>query len=243
MHITHIKSLIMVLAVGLVSFASHAAQNIAYQDADTRFTVVADGVVRMEWHPEGRFLDSPSLLASERDYPATDYRVDDRRGKVTITTPRMTATYTKGSGAFSRDNLRIRSAKGMHPAFDWRPGDSQKGNLKGTTRTLDGLEGDMQTQTWVSDMKKGERRSLDDGILATDGWTFIDDSDGYIFDNGGEDGWNWVAERDSARSQDWYFMAYGHDYKQALRDFTLFAGKVPLPPRYAFGYWLSLIHI
>ena len=239
MHITHIKSLIMVLAVGLVSFASHAAQNIAYQDADTRFTVVADGVVRMEWHPEGRFLDSPSLLASERDYPATDYRVDDRRGKVTITTPRMTVTYTKGSGAFSRDNLRIRSAKGMHPAFDWRPGDSQKGNLKGTTRTLDGLEGDMQTQTWVSDMKKGERRSLDDGILATDGWTFIDDSDGYIFDNGGEDGWNWVAERDSARSQDWYFMAYGHDYKQALRDFTLFAGKVPLPPRYAFGYWWS----
>lgn len=34
-------------------------------------------------------------------------------------------------------------------------------------------------------------------------------------------------------------MAYGNDYKGALKDFTLFAGKVPLPPRSAFGYWWS----
>src|SRR3712207_7668572 len=30
-----------------------------------------------------------------------------------------------------------------------------------------------------------------------------------------------------------------HDYKKALKDFTAFAGQVPLPPRYAFGYWWS----
>ena len=34
-------------------------------------------------------------------------------------------------------------------------------------------------------------------------------------------------------------MAYGHNYKKALRDFTVFSGRVPLPPRYAFGYWWS----
>ena len=34
-------------------------------------------------------------------------------------------------------------------------------------------------------------------------------------------------------------MAYGHDYKKALKDFTRFAGRMPLPPRYAFGYWWS----
>ena len=32
---------------------------------------------------------------------------------------------------------------------------------------------------------------------------------------------------------------YGHDYKAALKDYTLFAGRMPLPPRYAFGYWWS----
>ena len=34
-------------------------------------------------------------------------------------------------------------------------------------------------------------------------------------------------------------MGYGHDYKSALKDFTVFAGKMPLPPRFTFGYWWS----
>lgn len=221
------------------SLTLSAADNVAYSDAHARFIVVSDGVVRMEWHPDGKFLDGPSLLATERTYPDVQYNVADRAGKVTITTPRMTVTYRKGA-PFTSDNLRVQSAKGLVPAFDWHPGDTQKGNLKGTTRTLDGLEGDVQTQTWVADMKQGERRALDDGLLATDGWTLVDDSHGYIFDSGGDDGWQWVAERDTIDGAiDWYFMAYGHDYKAALRDFTIFAGRVPLPPRYAFGYWWS----
>ena len=73
--------------------------------------------------------------------------------------------------------------------------------------------------------------------LDTDGWTFIDDSQGLLFDN--DKDWDWVKERPANGGQDWYFMAYGHDYKAALKDYTLFAGKVPLPPRYAFGYWWS----
>lgn len=220
------------------SLCATAASNVAYSDNNVRFTVIADGVVRMEWQPDGRFTDGPSLLAVERDYPEAHYSVTDRRGTVTVSTPRMVLTYRKGTGAFTAANTRIRSARGFFP-FDWRPGDVQQGNLKGTTRTLDGLEADVQTQTWVSDMKQGERRTLDDGLLATDGWTLIDDSHGYVFDDGGDDGNPWVAERPGAEGQDWYFMAYGHDYKSALHDFTLFAGRIPLPPRYAFGYWWS----
>lgn len=121
--------------------------------------------------------------------------------------------------------------------FSWKPGMQQKGNLKGTYRTLDGMDGDTQTQTWVADTKKGEKLKLEDGLLATDGWTFIDDSQGLLFDN--DKDWDWVKERPANGGQDWYFMAYGHDYKAALKDYTLFAGKVPLPPRYAFGYWWS----
>ncbi|XP_019861971.1 PREDICTED: uncharacterized protein LOC105315496, partial [Amphimedon queenslandica] len=39
--------------------------------------------------------------------------------------------------------------------------------------------------------------------------------------------------------QDLYFFGHGHDYKGALHDFTLVAGKIPLPPRYAFGIFYS----
>ena len=42
--------------------------------------------------------------------------------------------------------------------------------------------------------------------------------------------------------RDLYFFGHGHNYTMALQDFTLLAGKIPLPPRYAFGvyyyrYW------
>lgn len=112
-----------------------------------------------------------------------------------------------------------------------------KGNLKGTFRTLDGLDGDEQSQSWMADSKQHAKINLEDGLLATDGWTFIDDSKGFLFDNDQE--WKWVKERSDKDGQDWYFMAYGHDYKTALKDFTVFAGKIPLPPRFAFGYWWS----
>ena len=78
---------------------------------------------------------------------------------------------------------------------------------------------------------------LEDGLIARDGWTLIDDSQSLLFDD--DPKWQWVEERKSTDGQDWYFMAYGTDYKRALNDFTVFAGKMPLPPRYAFGYWWS----
>ena len=34
-----------------------------------------------------------------------------------------------------------------------------------------------------------------------------------------------MKERPANGGQDWYFIAYGHDYKAALKDYTLFAGK------------------
>lgn len=35
--------------------------------------------------------------------------------------------------------------------------------------------------------------------------------------------------------QDWYFFGYGHDYAQALYDFTLVSGEHPMIPRYVYG--------
>lgn len=48
---------------------------------------------------------------------------------------------------------------------------------------------------------------------------------------------NWVENRDSTDRVDWYMFAYGHDYKSAVSDFTKIGGRIPLPPKYAFGYW------
>lgn len=225
----------LLLLFGLCTMQTPQAQdlhkNVAYADNHVRFTVISDGAVRMEYAPDGQFVDAKSFVAVQRAYPAADYRV--KRGAwIEIATPKMVLRYRKNSGPFTASNLSVRSPKRAAVPFVWKPGMQQKGNLKGTYRTLDGYDGD----TYVYDERR-PKMPIEDGLLATDGWTLIDDSDNFLFD--GDKEWEWVEKRPDDGAQDWYFLAYGHDYKAALRDFTLFAGKMPLPPRYAFGYWWS----
>lgn len=225
----------LLLLLGLCAMQTPQAQdlhkNVAYADNHVRFTVISDGAVRMEYAPDGQFVDTKSFVAVQRAYPAADYRV--KRGAwIKIATPKMVLRYRKNSGPFTASNLSVCSPKGAAVPFVWKPGMQQKGNLKGTYRTLDGYDGD----TYVYDERR-PKMPIEDGLLATDGWTLIDDSDNFLFD--GDKEWEWVEKRPDDGAQDWYFLAYGHDYKAALRDFTLFAGKMPLPPRYAFGYWWS----
>lgn len=227
------KKLLMLLCLCLVQRpqAQDLQRNIAYADDHVRFTVIADGALRMEYAPDGGFVDAKSFVAVEREYPAAEYRV--KRGAwIEIATPKMVVRYKKNSGPFSASNLSVRSPKGAAVPFAWKPGQQQRGNLKGTYRTLDGYDGD----TYLYDERR-PKMPIEDGLLSTDGWTLIDDSRNFLFD--GDKEWEWVEERPANGSQDWYFLAYGHDYKSALKDFTLFAGKMPLPPRYAFGYWWS----
>lgn len=216
--------------------AQETGSGIAYADPNVRFTVISDGMIRMEYAPDGQFVDEPSFIAVNRTYPQTDFRVKKGKKKVEIITRKMKLSYRTGSGRFTAENLSIASTDKAFP-FVWKPGMKQKANLKGTHRTLDGMDGNVQTQTWVRDSQKGDTLTLEDGLLAKDGWTFIDDSEGLLFDNDPE--WSWVKPRPDNGGQDYYFMAYGHRYKEALKDFTLLAGKMPLLPRYAFGYWWS----
>lgn len=224
-------------ALSLTAAAQNA--NVVYQDSNVRFTLVTDGTVRMEYAPDGKFLDNKSFIAVNRSYPEVKYKKSETAKKVVISTDYLTLSYTKGSGPLTERNLSIVSAKTKKKAadgkhlipFTWHPGqkDAPGANLKGTYRTLDGYDGDSRGDTG--------KMPIEDGLLSRSGWTLIDDSEGYVFDNSD---WQWVAHRpNEGKTQDMYFLAYGNDYKKALHDFTVFAGKEPLPPRYAFGYWWS----
>ena len=217
--------------------------NIAWQDEHVRFTVVCDGVIRMEYAPDGKFIDDPSFIATNRRYPKVEPIVEETEQQVLVCTPRMCLSYKKGSGPFTASNLTIESAPELATQFTWHPGDVQQHNLGGTYRTLDGYDGS-RYYSWQHDKPgQGQELPLEPGLLARDGWTLIDDSRGLLFDADVNDLSSpelpWVKERQQTGAQDWYFMAYGHDYKQALSDYTLFAGRIPLPPRYCFGYWWS----
>ncbi len=223
----------MIVCCAMLSCGSMAMANVVYQDANVRFTLIDEGTLRLEYAPDGKFVDNKSFMAVIREYPKVEYGIKNSSKQVTISTVKLKLVYKKGAGPLSAENLTISSTKAISTPFTWTPGMKQKGNLKGTYRTLDGYDGaEYQYASPKYDMP------IEDGILATDGWTLIDDSHRLLFD--GDTDWDWVTERQSADgAQDWYFMAYGHDYKGALLSYTKFAGRVPLPPRYTFGYWWS----
>ena len=223
------KRIIALLAAATL-LTGNAKAEVVYSDSNVRFTLVDQSTVRMEYAPDGKFIDNKSFVAVERSYAPVKHTRKVSGKKLTIATSQLTLTYKIGSGAFTNDNLKIAGTKAAGTReISWTPGMQQKSNLKGTYRTLDGYDGNM----------RGDKpMPIEDGLLARDGWTLIDDSHSLLFD--GDPDWDWVTTRPSAEgAQDWYFMIYGHNYKQALKSFTRFAGNIPLPPRYAFGYWWS----
>ncbi len=226
-------TLISALFAGLVSV--YAAMNpVADEKAqvicgNARFTVLTDRLIRMEWAGDGIFEDRASLAIVNRNLEVPFFRVTRKGEGVVIKTDAVTLVYG-GGGRFDSGNLSV-SFKLNGKTVKWVPGADGSANLRGTTRTLDGCTG--------FDNVSFDTKDLEYGILSRDGWAIVDESGRHVLEKNGSDWGEWVACRPDGDRQDLYIFAYGHDYKAALSDFTKVAGRVPLPPKYTFGYWWS----
>ena len=192
---------------------------------NARFTVLTPQLSRMEWSADGQFEDRATLTFVNRETPVPEFKVRESKSKLTITTPALTLTYLK-NGKFSDKNLKaVFTLNGKEVV--WTPGMENPQNLLGTTRTLDGADG--------SKLKE----PMEQGILSRAGWSLIDDSQRHVLTPDGSEWEEWVEARPEGDRQDLYLFAYGHDYKQALADYALVAGRAPMPPKYTLGYWWS----
>ena len=209
---------------------------------DMRFTVLTPEMIRIEWRSasDKKFEDHATFTVVNRLLPVPNYKKTEDDTFLYITTDKLRLQYRKGSfpGTFnpaSSENLKITFQMDGR-TVTWYPWKKDALNLKGTCRTLDGANGD------------NKRSEMEDGIISRSGWYVIDDSDAARRGDGSksmllvpneEAGIDWLAEREDPAGMDWYFMGYGHDYKKALKDYTLISGKIPMPPMWALGYWYS----
>ena len=186
-----------------------------------RFTVLTPRLIRMEYSADGHFEDRPSQVFWHRRQPVPLFEARREGDGLTLTTEALRLVYRGGD--FAPETLSIAQ---LPDGPTWRYGDPDTGNLRGTTRTLDTIDGGVP---------------LDPGLLSRDGWVVIDDSRTLVFDDGG-----WLRARvvgADAGAHDLYFMGYvmGHSpgYRAALRDYTAVSGRAPLLPRWALGNWWS----
>jgi len=231
---------VLAIAAAFCALASgpKASPKAVVQDGCARFTVLRPEMIRIEYSPKGVFEDNATFTVVNRQLPVPKYSKTDDGKYVTITTDALSLRYRKGSNPLAEPaspaNLSITMSVNGNPVV-WYPGLKDPQNLKGTYRTLDGNNGD------------DYRSRLEDGLISRSGWAVINDSPSFeradgsrslalVPDSGGID---WAAPRADADALDLYFLGYGHNYKKALYDFTLIAGKIPLPPDYVLGYWYS----
>lgn len=191
------------------------ASNIV-QGKNYRITVLTAGLLRLEYSADGVFEDRATQMAFFRDFPHSSYRVIRTETGIEIHTDRIHMTYNEEE--FSAHGLSI-SVKGNLTLYHsvWHYGDEVH-DLGGTARTLDKVNGPTP---------------LEHGIISRFGFSVLDDSHSQILRS---DGWIEPRKKDI---HDLYFFGYGHDYREALKDFYYLCGPTPMLPRYALGNWWS----
>jgi hypothetical protein len=185
-----------------------------------RFQVLDPTLVRMEYIPAGVFVDAPSVSVINRDHwPQTSAQSHVADGWFIINTSVLELRYKLDSGPFDKDNLHLQwtDNSGWH---EWKPGDLDGQNMGGVPGEL----GNRSTKTVT-----------DPGPLTRKGCYLLDDSKTALFDLATD----WVKPRGVKDGLDWYFLAYGGDYKSALRQLSNLVGPVPMLPRYVFGSWFG----
>lgn len=207
---------------------------------NARFTILTPEMIRIEYSDLGVFEDRATFTIQNREMESVPtFTTNEDNDYLYISTDKLNLKYRKGTNPktvpASSKNLTI-AMEHNGSTVTWYPGKPDPLNLKGTCRTLDGCNGD------------NKRAEMEDGLISRSGWAVIDDSwtatrpDGsrsFALELSEEVDFDWWAERNDPHALDLYFLGYSNEYKKAIYDFTQIAGKIPLPPKYVFGYWYS----
>ena len=110
------------LTIALLTFTFTAQAEEVYRDNTVRFTLIDEGTIRLEYAPDGKFVDNKSFVAVIREYDDVPHKASTGGGKVVITTSKFKLTYKKDGAPLSAKNLTITSAKTLGTQFTWTPG-------------------------------------------------------------------------------------------------------------------------
>jgi alpha-glucosidase (family GH31 glycosyl hydrolase) len=196
---------------------AQAAQNPVVI-GQARFSVLTPNCIRIEYAANSKFIDTPSLFAANRKAHFDNFKLQKSGNTTTIDTGAIRLSYSPDGQPLSPNNLSATIKDGNVNGIRWAPGARNRGNLGGTTRTLDGVSGPVD---------------LGQGVVSRDGWYLLDDSTAPLLVG------DWVAGRPKTAGKDWYLFGYGTDYRAALKSLTMVGGDIPLPRKNLLGAYYS----
>ncbi len=181
-----------------------------------RITVLTERLLRLEYEKDGAFCDMATQMAICREFPAPSFTVTEEDGVLAIETGALRLRYDQKPFSSTGLSVTLKGAYSFYASI-WHYGDPAD-TLGGTARTLDEADGAIP---------------LGDGLMSMKGYAVLDDSRSMLMD---ENGHLLPAQ---PHGEDLYLFAYGHDYRDCLRDYLTLSGAVPPVPRFALGNWWS----
>lgn len=182
-----------------------------------RFTVLSDRLIRLEYNPKGIFLDNPTEVALNRNFPLVEFKFREDSTFLEIATKSFVLTYVKnkpfkGSVFSPMNNLRVQL---VNSEKIWYYGHPEARNISAPGMSLD------------ADKKLRTQKSL----FSSDGFATIDDSKNQVMDEFGN------FKNKEELSIDIYLFAYLNDFEGCLKDYYALTGSPAMVPRYALGNW------
>lgn len=126
---------------------------------NARFTVLTDALIRIEYSDTGIFEDRPTQIVLNREFELLDFEVIKQSNHLEIITEHVHLYYE--GGEFTESSLYADMKFSFSDyANRWYFGQAITGNLGGTTRTLDNIDGACD---------------LESGIMSQNGFAILTD--------------------------------------------------------------------
>lgn len=197
-----------------------SSDEVVLKGNNYRISVLTERLIRLEYHPEGVFVDNETQLVQFRNFKKPDFQVTEDNRYLVIKTKYFTLSYTKGRSFDGGKLVPMNNLKVDLNGTDryWYYHHPEVKNYKGNFISLDGTEEESKPQN---------------GLYSIDGFASFDDSNNLIYDEKGN-----LIKRDG-KGIDIYLFMYNNDFSLALKDYFKLTGSPAMIPRYALGNWWS----
>lgn len=189
-----------------------------------RITLFSESLVRVEYVKNGNFDDELPILI-EANFPnKVRHKINTKNNFFVLTTQYFKLKIFPDGNPFDLHNLFLvifDSYNGKD--ICWHPGVVDKDNLGGAMLDL----------YKYPQGKTNER--FHEGLISPNGYFVYRNICEFLWDKN----INWIKKRKEYEFQDYFLFAYGKDYKKAFLDFVNLFGRIPLLPKWAFGFWYS----
>ena len=189
-----------------------ANENQIYIGGCCRITVLTNRLIRVEYSAEKRFVDLASYAVWFRKFDDVQFSVMEQGSTAIVETNEVKFFINKNNGKPLFVEIK---ENGRKIKCD------NKGNLKGTCRTLDMTFG---------------KTKLTDGLITKNGIYVLDDSNSILIDENGN------FQPREGNNKDLYIFAYEKNYRETIKAFYKISSPTPLIPRFALGVWWSRYH-